>query len=288
MGEAKPLSPEVVEYLNQLRQGSLMYVLSNLLIYTGLIALFLTMPGAIPLLSPPNYYSPWEGYSYLSQQLERTRAMMLTYVIIDSLLIISGLILLLVSVLGALVSGCDGLAYWNPMFRTGARLFHAIRTSILMIIAGYVLILIGIASPLASSILVLIAGVLALVLALISMMNKEAIKQIHILSAIPEVFHIYFAVAFIIYGVLGVVFHEALTTGLTGAFIILLIGFILMGLATTGITIVFLQLGRIFKSTAMMLAGVLNLIPILNIAAFIIVSMEIPEIISSSTPSSQI
>lgn len=281
MSGTMSLSPEVVKSLNQLRQGSLMYALSYLLIYTGLIILILATPGAILIFSP-NYYSSMREYGH------RFQTMVLTYLVINFSLIVGGLILLMVSVLGLLVSGCDGLAHWNPTFRTGARLIHAIRTGILMVIAGFVFMVIGIFSSLALSILIIVIGIIALALAIIVMTIKDAIKQIHILSAVPEVFQIYLAIILILYGVLGVVFHEIPMAGLAGAYIILFIGFILIGLATIGIAIVFLQLGRVFKSTAMMLAGVLSFIPILDIVAFIIASMEIPEIISSSSSSSSL
>lgn len=273
MAETKSLTIEAVEALNKLRNGSMMYVLSLLLIYTGLISLVLLLPGISASIFNTGYYN----YNTYYGSLRRYMTEVYTYLVFDVLLIIGGIVMFLVSVLGLLVSGCDGLAKWDSSFRTGARLFHSIRTGILLIIAGFILLLIGMASPVAMGILLIIMSVLSIIV----FINKDVRKQINIISAIPEVFVIFFAIVFMIYGILGVVFHESMVSVLTGVFIIILIGMIITIIATAGLSIVYLQLGRTFKSMAMTLAGALVLVPLLGIAAFIIASMEIQEIVSS-------
>lgn len=282
MSETISLTPEAIDSMYKLRQGSILFIISLLLIITGSI-----MPAALFLealrsfIQQVFYIKSYRSY-YETPEVGVTEAAVrggIGFMIISFLLIIGGIALFLASVFGILVSGCDGLAKWDPSYRTGARIFHGIRTGFLMLIVGGVFFVISIIAPLAVCILLIIMGVLAIV----AMMNKDVMGQISSTLGIPDVFIIYLSIAFLLFGIMGVASVKTPAAALMGSLIILVVGFILISIAFFGLAIVFLQLGRTFKSMAMMLAGVLTPIYLLSVAALIIVYMEIPEIISRHT-----
>lgn len=277
MEQAASLSPQVRDSLRRLRDGSMMLVISMLLTYTAFVVIYLGAFG--PLVSASRYAGA--GLDFLDV-LTKVGEEILAYFVLGAVMGLAGLVLLFVAALGPLVSGCDGLASWSISFRTGARLFHLIRTGIIILIAGVFILFITAISPLAAGILLLVLSILALVLSI----TPRIEETITFISAIPKVFIIYFAVTFLVIGVLGIVFQESLTAGLIGAFILLLLGLIFLGISFVGLSIVFIQIGRVFKSTAMIIAGILLFFPLLSFASLVIASMEIPVILTS-IPSTQ-
>ncbi|MBS7606007.1 MAG: DUF973 family protein [Candidatus Bathyarchaeia archaeon] len=245
----------LLDGLKRIHEASLMAFISLLLVFIGIIGIPLSM-----------YVSQATGYQYLFryQYMENLIAGIVSLIII----IIIGVLLFVISVLGPLVEGSDKLGLWSFEFRTGARLVHLFRTGFLLLLVGAIAIPLGLFLNLALGVILIILGILILVL-------PPQQSGIDIIRAMPGPLRVPIGIILLLGGIASFLSNLA---GLIIGIALLIMASVLLLLGGIGLSIILIGLDRAFRSSALWIAGILNLIG-MSFLSFFMIYMEIPEII---------